>query len=265
MVAWGLMNGCSRYIRGIARETTPTGDIPTSMTDPLDRADTLSQGETIQDVSVGYIPPPDPRRVLSEAYDMVIRDELIPAGSSTACVMNLCCRTGNLSAAVLGDSVFCIIRDGRIQFRQTALQHYFNCPKQLTVLPGMRKMSREEGMDVPEDAESVEVQVYDGDLVLVGTDGLWDNMHDGEIEQHCEELTMRMLKSGGKDEVSERGLMKAFVENMVQQASVYGMDPKRQSPWAKEARLQGYGNVIGGKMDDVTLVAAWVHHRHAAR
>ncbi len=50
-------------------------------------------------------------------------------GSATACVVTLDKRT--LNAVTVGDSVFLVIRNGEIFFRQRELQHGFNFPYQV--------------------------------------------------------------------------------------------------------------------------------------
>jgi protein phosphatase PTC7 len=50
-------------------------------------------------------------------------------GSSTACIVTI---DGNmLKSSTVGDSVFFVIRDGQMLFRQRELQHSFNFPYQL--------------------------------------------------------------------------------------------------------------------------------------
>ena len=54
-------------------------------------------------------------------------------------------------------------------------QHQFNMPLQLAcaeLLPGA---------DGPEDADVYELDLANGDVLVLGTDGLWDNMWDAQL------------------------------------------------------------------------------------
>jgi len=60
-----------------------------------------------------------------------------------------------------------IIRDGSIVFRTTEMMHAFNFPLQVGT------HSRDEPM---KDAKRYDVSVGRGDVVVLGSDGLWDNL-----------------------------------------------------------------------------------------
>jgi protein phosphatase PTC7 len=128
----------------------------------------------------------DPLDILEQAFQSVQRDRDVVAGSSTATVVALNADTGQLSAANLGDSTFLVVRQGRVVYTQPSQQYYFNCPKQLAKMP---KRWREPGSieDSPSDADLVhDMQLQDGDLVLVATDGIIDNLFKEDIEKILE-------------------------------------------------------------------------------
>jgi protein phosphatase PTC7 len=89
-------------------------------------------------------------------------------GASTALVVSL--RGATLEWACVGDSAFAVLRGGRVVHRSAPQQHSFNCPYQLSAAGGDRLA----------DADVGEVPVADGDVVVVGTDGLFDNVFDVE-------------------------------------------------------------------------------------
>ena len=80
-----------------------------------------------------------------------------------------------IKGANLGDSGFRVVRGGEVVFATPAQGHYFNCPYQL----GYEPLS--EDTDVAEDADEFEFTVKPGDLVVAGSDGLFDNVFDDEI------------------------------------------------------------------------------------
>ena len=77
-----------------------------------------------------------------------------------------------------GDSGFLIVRDGSVEFRSPPLQHFFDCPLQFAAYPDYTNAT-----DSAEDAGLYQLPVQHGDLIVAGTDGLWDNVHQEEIVQ----------------------------------------------------------------------------------
>lgn len=76
--------------------------------------------------------------------------------------------------ANIGDSGFIVVREGTIVHRSEEQQHYFNTPFQLSLPPpghGENVLS-----DSPESADSLSFPVLDGDVILVATDGVFDNV-----------------------------------------------------------------------------------------
>ena len=91
-------------------------------------------------------------------------------GSSTACVLVLNPERNWLSAANLGDSGFVVIRNGTILFQTPSLQHFFDCPFQFGAFP-----EYVEATDYPSDAQTYSLNVMAGDIIIMGSDGLFDN------------------------------------------------------------------------------------------
>ncbi|WOH06399.1 hypothetical protein DCAR_0625865 [Daucus carota subsp. sativus] len=153
-----------------------------------------------------------PSRVLSEAYSKT----KLP-GSSTACLLSL---NGNiLCAAILGDSGFVVVRDGNVVYKSPVQQHSFNYPYQLG--PASR------------------------DVIVAGTDGLFDNMHLEEISAQVSQGISR-----GSD---PQDLAWTIAEN----ALYNSFDRFAVTPFARASRENG-GSHSGGKRDDITVLVAFV-------
>ena len=171
---------------------------------------------------------PDPLRVLKTAAAKTEGT----LGGSTCCVLLFC--RDQLRAANLGDSSFLVIRDGEVVFKSEQQQHSFNFPYQLC---GQKKYS-----DDPDSAEVFELNVEAGDIVVCGTDGLFDNMYTEEI--------LGLVNDSGDSKGSNADLAQAIAEKAIQNAQ----DKTRVVPWTEEAMKIGYYTGGGGKMDDVTVV-----------
>ena len=80
-----------------------------------------------------------------------------------------------LKVANLGDSGFRVVRHGKVVLASPAQEHYFNCPFQLGYAP------LSEDIDSASEAQEFEFEIQPGDLVIVGSDGLFDNVFDEDI------------------------------------------------------------------------------------
>ena len=97
-------------------------------------------------------------------------------GSSTACLAMLSHAEGKLYTANIGDSGLLVVRGGRVVHRSAEQQHYFNTPYQLSLPP--TDMESDVLADLPESADRYEFNVEDGDVIILATDGIFDNVPD---------------------------------------------------------------------------------------
>jgi protein phosphatase PTC7 len=155
------------------------------------------------------------------------------AGSSTACVTAL--RGNQLLTANLGDSGFLLVREGNLIFRSKEQQYQFNFPYQLS---GEAKYSEK-----VEKAERHSIDVQEGDIIVLGTDGLFDNLFDEQI--------IKIVKSNPNP--------KTIANKIANAAFSHASDPKWKSPFNESASNHGYPNYEGGKLDDITVVVAQIH------
>jgi protein phosphatase PTC7 len=129
-------------------------------------------------------------------------------GSSTACVLTLDQSTGVASIANLGDSGVLIGRwaDGgvsrsgekvdagpRVVFRSPQQEHEFGYPFQL---------GHHEHADHPSTAQMFDAVLEAGDIVIMGSDGVFDNLTDYELLQDAFE---HVHKHHGQQQLDEEG------------------------------------------------------------
>lgn len=224
----------------------------------------------------------DPREILTVAFDSTTC-----IGTSTACLLAL--QDHMLRTANIGDSSFLLLRKGeggdknspggrkypvwKLVYQAPEQQHYFNCPLQLGT----------NSRDKPEHAQTFNLPCEPGDLILVATDGLFDNLFIEDIlmvlEMHSQQFFHKLKRDlaavgGGGDpdtnqidiirplfEVLDReqltDLLDGLAMRLTSAAHEAGHDHVRRSPFAANARRAGF-RYEGGKLDDCTVVASYV-------
>jgi len=183
--------------------------------------------------------PPDPKRLLELGYTRMQQGASGgPPGSSTVCLASLDRATGELSIANLGDSGAIILRNGEVVAASSPQQVEFNTPYQLSI-----ELDGTPGIMSPDLAEPYTVKVQDGDLVLLMTDGVLDNLDAAAISS---------LVAGMPTEEPEE-----IARAIVQQAQLLSTS-EFDSPFALAARAAGYWYPSQGKEDDITVVVARV-------
>jgi len=196
-------------------------------------------------VKKGNFNPLRPVDILERAYEELLEEKTPLIGSCTACMITLDRVEQMLYTANLGDSGLLIVRKGEVVHRTEEQQHYFNTPFQLSVAPTVL-----EGVvlsDSPDSADQSSFGVKEGDIILVGTDGLFDNMSEEMILSHLSKV------KGTKKENLEK-----VASRIAHEAHELAFDPDYMSPFAFHAAANGFQNVKGGKPDDITVVLSRV-------
>jgi protein phosphatase PTC7 len=160
-------------------------------------------------------------------------------GSTTALVAQIrdksvhTCNVGDSACALFGNSVAKMIS------RFTVLG--FNFPCQI----GSHKRNW------PTDGAYDITTIAEGDVLVLGTDGLWDNIWMRNVEMLVRSV-MRNL-----DRCLKSTLVKNIADGLAELAHVNGGRQDFESPFSVEARRAGFLH-RGGKLDDVTVVASVV-------
>eukprot|EP00746_Dinoflagellata_sp_MGD_P083639 gnl/MRDRNA2_/MRDRNA2_33275_c0_seq1.p1 gnl/MRDRNA2_/MRDRNA2_33275_c0~~gnl/MRDRNA2_/MRDRNA2_33275_c0_seq1.p1 ORF type:complete len:471 (+),score=91.01 gnl/MRDRNA2_/MRDRNA2_33275_c0_seq1:199-1413(+) len=181
-------------------------------------------------------------------------------GAATLCVLEI--DGTQLRAANLGDSGFRVIRDGEVVLASSALQYAFNTPYQL---------ANEEFSDFqstkPEKSKTYKLPVQPGDLIVAGSDGLFDNAFDTEIAKVATEV------AGEKKFFGPLAATQAASDALARLARTNSQNKTYTSPfsqdwarseWAKDSLLDKVKSVFikgfygGGKVDDTAVVVGMV-------
>ncbi|KAG8633832.1 hypothetical protein MANES_18G142800v8 [Manihot esculenta] len=116
----------------------------------------------VGDEEVNY----DPQILLGKAHAATSS-----IGSATVIVAMLE-RNGMLKIANVGDCGLRVVRRGQIIFSTSTQEHYFDCPYQLSSeMVGQTYL----------DAMVSNMELMEGDTIVMGSDGLFDNIFDSEI------------------------------------------------------------------------------------
>jgi len=142
---------------------------------------------------------------------------------------------GVLRTANLGDSGFMVVRKGEVLFRTKEQQHSFNFPYQLG---GKTSKSG----DLPEHSNVDTIRVEPGDIVILGTDGLWDNLYDVQVLKCVHET---------KDPSKLARLIATTASEYAHKRS--GPSPFADGVWKSKGIVRE-----GGKVDDITVLVGRV-------
>ncbi|EEF52541.1 protein phosphatase 2c, putative [Ricinus communis] len=175
----------------------------------------------------------DPARVLEKAHSSTKAK-----GSSTACIIAL--TDEGLHAINLGDSGFIVVRDGCTVFRSPVQQHDFNFTYQLE--------SGNNG-DLPSSGQVFTIPVAPGDVIVAGTDGLFDNLYNNEITA----VVVHAMRAGLGPQVT--------AQKIAALARQRAQDKDRQTPFSTAAQDAGF-RYYGGKLDDITVVVSYITSTH---
>jgi len=163
-----------------------------------------------------------PRAALAAAHARV----RLP-GSCTALVAVLDPATATLHGVNLGDSGLAVFRAGGGPapiFKTSPSQHYFDCPFQLA--SGGAGES-----DTAADADAFAVPLERGDVVVAGTDGLWDNAWAEEVGAALPAAGPLPAGAGPAADA----WVAAAAGRLVALAAANAQDPAYPGPYAAEA------------------------------
>lgn len=180
-----------------------------------------------------------PKDVLVEAWK---RTTVV--GSSTWVIVILDPETKTISSTSLGDSVYLLVRptdnNGLVKiFRSEEQQHSFNFPFQC-------------GTDGDDPISAIDHvhSVNHNDIIIMGSDGIFDNWFDEEI--------LKILNSFIDSEGNVSNPKEAS-EKIALYAERHSCDKNWKSPFQKNSEKPGVYKVFrGGKQDDISIIVSQI-------
>lgn len=198
-----------------------------------------------------------PVTLLDLAYQKLVADKLVEGGASTATVAIVDKETGILEVAALGDSALGVVRDFRFVAatdNTTQLRSY-NCPNQFAIIPESYD-HRGPTWDSAEDAIRLNFTLQRGDFIFLATDGYTDNIFPTSTMNMIRQAERKFSK--GRKEANLPKYLDFLANIMVEAAWARSRSVSAETPYAD--RLNKIGKPYsGGKVDDITVIAAIVH------
>lgn len=226
--------------------------------------------------------PIHPLDVIMDAWHITTSDKIV--GSSTICLATIDNKLNQLSYSNLGDCGLMVLRhidsetagymrdrnvprhlrnnDLRIAYLSQQQLRSFNLPYQL----GYSNIPEHPGaFETPTDADTASIPVLPGDIVLLATDGLFDNLDLNEIVAEISSWENKYIKSNGIDlaqpDARVEGFLNLLAKDLCLKARELSLDTKRDSPFALLAKENDimWG---GGMPDDTSIVVARYHYSY---
>ncbi len=133
----------------------------------------------------------------------------------------------------------------RVAMRTQAQQTQFNLPKQLSFVSDELRAAHEgEFMnDVPGDADRYAMDLQVGDLVIVASDGVFDNLYDRDLISLAQEQHTRHKQMDAK-----------YFASSIAWAAFQRSISMCATPFADHSK----GKYFGGKRDDISVIVACI-------
>ena len=217
----------------------------------------------------------DPEEILRMAFNKTVADKKVAAGSSTACIATLSKRDDRhyLDVANLGDSGLMVVRNREMVHRVHEKVHGVTSPFQLSILP--ESLQTVAYKDRVEDCLRESIPVQEGDVILLGTDGLFDNRFNTTLASECgwigevqgsvlEQIPLignALSLMWSTDSKIEYVDPQRVAQRVVGDCYKTSTSKTEETPWSRMLQSMGAEEARGGKVDDITLVLARVTTR----
>lgn len=100
--------------------------------------------------------------------------------------------------------------------------------------------------------QGYKIDLYEGDVIITATDGLFDNLYEQEIAS--------VISKSLKDNLKPQDI----AEYLATRAQEVGQSTCARTPFADAAQAAGCVGYTGGKIDDVTVIVSLVQKRSSS-
>lgn len=168
-------------------------------------------------------------------------------GATTACVVGL--KGSQLNGINVGDCAFALIRNGKLFYRTVDGNFTITRPHCIG-----RRQNGSEINDLSLGTD-IDFTVYSDDVIIMGSDGLWDNIYTEQVVEIVNE-TIGQREIADKSTQLDETLAKRIAEAVAGKAIMKARDPAWPSPFQSKCPKHYHHN--GGKSDDVLVICAFV-------
>lgn len=151
----------------------------------------------------------------------------------------------------------------QIVYRTVPQQHFFNCPYQFSRMPDIDCSGDAILKRTVETADIGSTEVQPGDIVILGTDGLFDNAFDDDILDLLNRTCWPDSEPNKPPTTDPAILVDALIDIAVKAGHPpSGFCRPIVTPFSKAAFDEVGRRLMGGKPDDITAVVAYVVSTH---
>lgn len=137
-----------------------------------------------------------------------------------------------------------------IVFRSQPQLREFDCPLQL----GVNKDGGHSNFESPHNASKLNFVVEENDLIIMATDGLFDNMFDEEIAEIADQVEHEVYRLSSGMSLAKPEII---AQKIMDRAYALSLDKKKDSPFALLAK-ENMMMFSGGRKDDITVLVSRV-------
>jgi protein phosphatase PTC7 len=216
----------------------------------------------------------DLRMALTYAKEVIREKDL--TGSSTACMLSLNSKTREANVLNLGDSSMMVLRydvkrEHPIHFMMPFQVLDFNTPAQIGhISKALSKKYEGSQWNSPDDADSEIIDIEPNDVILLATDGLWDNVALDDItsvmERHFNPLILKDLSQ--KSVFETEGTLFRAVSDLVSVTLSNSLDKEKPSPFShgynenlRKRFVEKYNDYLKEQPDREQLIEDWLSKR----
>ena len=171
-------------------------------------------------------------------------------GSATFCSLYINIKALKMYSVSLGDTVFAILREDALLVKGSSCKYsvYFKSKEQYHSFNTPFQCGHISNADI---ACSIDMSfdIKERDVIIIGTDGLWDNISLEHIVEVCNTCC------NGKDVTWND--IKDITVTLADEAKMNSQSKVINSPFSKRAKEYGV-KYVGGKPDDIAVVVVFI-------
>lgn len=120
----------------------------------------------------------NPLEIMTYSYQKIILNNEVESGSTTCCILSI--NDNIITSSNIGDCQYIVIRNNNMIFKSNIHRFEDNSIKQLAIIPEKYKNINAIS-NCPNESIIESFNVKNNDIIIMATDGLWDNIFLNDI------------------------------------------------------------------------------------